>query len=151
MSDKYYLKNETDIAAHQSFMNFKGALVQAHLSAFTKYACLALQGAFLLNATVGIAAFSDLENGKPSVVACAVGAILAIASAFFAYISQRLFLTCDLVCLDEQIRRYFHILHNESEKENGGILLKTNLSSGITVLTCIASLGCFVYGLCNII
>ena len=147
----FCLENETDIAVYQVFMSYKGVLAQGHLSAFTKYACLALQGEFLLNATVGIAAFSEQENGKIAVAFCAIGAILAIASSFLAYISQRFFFEHDTFYLDSYIRKYFQISYPEPEKAYFWIKLKSRTSLLLTIGTSVASLICFVCGLCKIL
>lgn len=147
----FCLKSETDIAVYQAFMSYKGGLAQGHLSAFTKYACLALQGEFLLNATVGIAAFSEQENGKIAVAFCAIGAILAIASSFLAYISQRFFLEHDTFCVDSYMLKYFQTPYPEPEKAYSRIKLKSRTSLLMTIGTSVASLICFVYGLCKIL
>lgn len=65
-----------------------GSIVAAHVQAFCRFAALAIQGCFLLNATVGIAAFAQRAKSIWPILPCAAGAILAICAAYLAYKAQ---------------------------------------------------------------
>lgn len=140
------LKTDSDRVAFQAFMTFKGALGQAHLAAFTKYAVLALQGAFLLNGSVGFAAFAQRSENVCSLFLCAAGAVSALVSAGSAYFAQRHFLALDLMEHEQVVRRYF-LLSPISEREAHTIRRKCRWWLIATVLLFLLSLSLFGLGL----
>ena len=83
------LKNEADRNIYQSMQAYESTLVQAHMGVTAKYAALALQGSFVLNGTVGIAAFtSPVMKSYWPVACCAAGAVFAVIAAILACIGQ---------------------------------------------------------------
>ena len=108
MSDTIQLKNETDKAVYQTMTAYEASLIQAHLAAITRYATLAMQGAFILNGTVGIAAFSAARTGSVcALVCCAVGALFAVLAACFAYVVQYNLFDIDKEWHYSRVRLYF--------------------------------------------
>lgn len=100
----------------QAFMTYEAYLAQAHVAAFTKYASLALQGAFLLNGSVGVAAFSSRAMGSVwPLVLCAAGAICAVFGAGVAYLAQKAFLALDLLAHTQKVREFFQVPDPEGE------------------------------------
>lgn len=156
---EYTLKTDGDRAFYQSYMAFYGSIVQAHLNAITKYASMAIQGTFILNGTVGIAAFSQIQNGRGALVCCACGAICSILAAYFAYITQQMFFAADVRLMHKRIRRYFFLRDNQEKGEARGCqkwrAVKHCVSIPITYLVitaffCLASLALFGIALLKI-
>lgn len=125
--DTAILKTDSDRAAFQAFMAFKGTLAQAHLAAFTKYAALALQGAFLLN-----------------------GAVSALVSAGSAYIAQRHFLSLDLM-EHARLERHYFLLSPIPEAETCSLQKRCRRWLIATVFLFLLSLSLFGLGLYNML
>lgn len=90
MSPTIEIRSDADKTVFQALKSFEGALVQAHLETLTKFASMAIQGAFILNGTVGIAAFAtDTMSRVYPVILCSFGAVCALISACFAFFAQR--------------------------------------------------------------
>ena len=108
MSDTIQIKNETDKAVYQTMAAYEASLIQAHLAAITKFSALAIQGTFVLNGTVGIAAFSVVrtESHWP-LLFCAAGALCAVLAACFAYLAQSKFFVLDKEYHYSRVRLYF--------------------------------------------
>lgn len=117
MSDTFQIKNETDRAVYQTMTAYEAALMQAHLAAITKFSALAIQGSFVLNGTVGVAAFSVVgaENHCPLLL-CATGALCAVLAACFAYLAQSKFFAIDKECHYSRVRRYFLQAQEEDQE-----------------------------------
>lgn len=62
-----------------------GQIMAAHIKAQSLFASLVLRGCFILNGTVGIAAFTSGAGSLLPVCLCGFGAVLAIIGAGFAY------------------------------------------------------------------
>ena len=143
--ESFSLENESDRAAFQAFNTYKGALVQAHMNAFTKYATLAMQGAFLLNGSVGCAAFSQRAESAFPLICCAVGALFAILSAGAAYFSQNSFFSLDMKAHAQEVRRYF-LLSPVPDSEFHKTMTWGNRWKYTAVVLCLSSLVLFVGG-----
>lgn len=143
--ESFSLEDESDRAAFQAFNTYKGALVQAHMNAFTKYATLAMQGAFLLNGSVGFAAFSQRAESAFPLICCAVGALFAILSAGAAYVAQNKFFSLDMKAHAQDVRHYF-LLSPAPETEIHTEMKKGNLWKKIAVGLYLSSLVLFVGG-----
>lgn len=148
--DTAILKTDSDRAAFQAFMAFKGTLAQTHLAAFTKYAALALQGAFLLNGSVGFAAFAQRSESVCSLVLCAVGAVSALVSAGSAYIAQRHFLSLDLM-EHARLERHYFLLSPIPEAETCSLQKRCRRWLIATVFLFLLSLSLFGLGLYNML
>lgn len=140
------LANEANRAAFQAFTSFKGILVQTHLAAITRYATLALQGAFLLNGTVGIAAFSHRSESVLPLVLCVCGALLAILSAGCSYLTQKYFFALDCLVYNLEIKIYFGLSDTNGE-ERRNAHKKSNLCLGISIILFSFSIVFFMAGL----
>ena len=135
-------KNRTTemIAQPQVF----GPLAAAHVQAFCRFAAMGIQGCFLLNATVGIAAFAQLAHRVWPLLISTAGAILAICAAYQAYRAQYCFAQGDSAnlraCVNDQgakllkiEARYFNKMGEEKAKASFS--------------ACVISLGLFVLAL----
>lgn len=75
----------TDVVQTPQFL---ANIALGHLQSMSKFACLAIQGAFLLNSAVGIGAYVKLAQGIAPLIACSIGALLAVIAAGFAWKAQ---------------------------------------------------------------
>lgn len=98
------LQTDDQRAIYQSMKAYEGALVQTHVSAMTKFASMAIQGVFILNGTVGVAAFASKNIGSLyPVFLCSMGAVCALFAAFFAFFAQRKIFLLDRCIHDEEV------------------------------------------------
>lgn len=148
------LKTEEQRAIFQSMKAYEGALVQTHVSAMTKFASMAIQGAFVLNGTVGIAAFAsrDIESYYP-IFLCSIGALCALLSSFFAFLAQRKIFVLDRYIHDENVIITLGKLEDKIfavERLNKYLQEREN-SRNFWILLCVffvaLSIGLFCYGL----
>ena len=100
-----YLRTETQKTVYQAMKTYEGSLIQAYMAAMTKFSSMTIQGTFVLNGSVGIAAFasSNIENAYP-VFLCSIGAVCALLASFFALLAQkRVFELAMMIHYDEEI------------------------------------------------
>lgn len=76
-----------------------GSVAAAHIQSFTRFAILGIQGCFILNASVGIAAFSQKATSVFPIWLCAFGAMLSIVASYKAYMAQYNFSRADMFML----------------------------------------------------
>ena len=148
------LKTEEQRAIFQSMKAYEGALVQTYMSAMTKFASMAIQGAFILNGTVGIAAFASKNIGSYyPVFLCSLGAVCALLASCFAFFAQRKIFVLDRYIHDENViialgEREYKIL--AIERLNKRLQERANYRN-VWILLCVfciaLSIGLFCYGL----
>lgn len=81
-------KRETRITDIVQTPQFLANIALGHLQNMSKFACLAINGAFLLNSAVGIGAYVKFPEEIYPVIACSIGALLAVIAAGFAWKAQ---------------------------------------------------------------
>lgn len=75
----------------QVFANF----LLGHFQTAMHLGGIAIKGAFLLNATAGLAAFTKVTSSQTPILFCAIGAFLAVLTSGLAWIMQRRYLIFD--------------------------------------------------------
>lgn len=120
-----------------------GPIAAAHVQAFCRFAALGIQGCFLLNATVGIAAFAQRTPSIGPIALCAIGAILAVCAAYRAYQAQYWFAREDSAKLRTYMEEDSKLLKIEVKycNEQGEQKAEACFSA------CVLSLGLFVLAL----
>lgn len=148
------LKTEEQRAIFQSMKAYEGALVQTYMSAMTKFASMAIQGAFILNGTVGIAAFASKNIGSYyPVFLCSLGAVCALLASCFAFLAQRKIFVLDRNIHDENVIITLGKLEDKifALERLNQYLQKRENSRNFWILLCVfsvvLSIGLFCYGL----
>ena len=127
---------------YQSMMENEGLLIQAHIDAVTKFKVLALQGAFVLNGTVGVAAFIQLKGvSLCPVVICGVGALFAVFASVAALFEQYKLKKYDIENHKRKLVEYFR--PDLSEQLHKIEQNKPGEKCSIMLLFC--SLACFFF------
>ena len=148
------IRTEIQKAVFQVMKAYEGALVQTYVAAMTKFASLVIRGAFILNGTVGVAAFASGNTGSSyPVFLCSLGALFALLSSCFAFLAQRRIFVLELyihyeetiVALAQDISLDETMCHLQKHK-NAKVWYK-NFWFFLCALCIAFSIGLFCYGL----